>query len=116
MAPLWRFERHLAIKRTVPPGSPVADRSTGTRRGCADLAQTRFSSFRSGIVLSTCQCWPVSPIRSANRSSEPATSPWTATPARLDTQCVGSRSAKQRAQQVYLAREVVEEQPLGHDC
>jgi hypothetical protein len=25
MAPLWRFERHLAIERTVPPGFPVAD-------------------------------------------------------------------------------------------
>jgi hypothetical protein len=30
---------------------PVSEPATGTRGGCADLAETRFSSFRSTILL-----------------------------------------------------------------
>jgi hypothetical protein len=53
---------------------PIEERSTGTRGGCADLAQTWFSSFRSGIGLrdglrGSVELWRSSAVRAANYSA-----------------------------------------------
>jgi hypothetical protein len=51
----------------------VADRSTGTRGGCADLEQTWFSSFRSGIHHREPALWQPGAGASVSESASTAT-------------------------------------------
>lgn len=48
MAPLWRLERHFAIDRTVPPGTPVAG---GAVAGVGSLASAVAAYYCYGLIL-----------------------------------------------------------------
>src|SRR5664280_471069 len=60
MAPLWRFERHIAIERTVPPGSPAADRcpvtdpAAGTAWAPGPTERESLSSWRQYVGSLEC--------------------------------------------------------------